>query len=133
MLFTLLFTTLFIAMLLPFLAKAPLVIAMNRQPGGYDNRYPRVQQQQLEGFGQRATAAHYNSFEALLIYGLAVFTAVAFNAVDTFTVVLGWVFIGSRVVYLLCYWYDKSTLRSLSWLVGTVACFTIAGRAIWGS
>lgn len=131
-LMTMLFSTLFIAMLMPFLAKAPLVVAMNRQPGGYDNRYPRVQQQQLTGFGQRATAAHYNSFEALLIYGLAVLTAVVLNAVDTFTVALGWVFIGSRVLYLLCYWYDRSTLRSLSWLLGIVASFTIAARAIWG-
>ncbi|WP_194755492.1 MAPEG family protein [Aliidiomarina indica] len=130
---SMLFTTLFVAMLLPFLAKAPLVFAMNREPGGYDNRYPRVQQQKLTGFGQRANAAHYNSFEALLIYASAVFTAVTFGTVDSLTVMLGWIFIGSRILYLLFYWYNKSSIRSLSWLVGMVASFVMAGRAIWGS
>ena len=72
-----LLTTLFIVMLLPFLAKAPLVVAMSRQSGGYDNHNPRAQQKALEGFGERANAAHYNSFEALGVYSAAVLAAVA--------------------------------------------------------
>ena len=65
---------------LPYLAKLPLVWAMQRA-GGYNNHYPRQQQSQLTGFGQRCTAAHYNSFEALLIYACAVLSA-ATSAVD---------------------------------------------------
>ena len=68
--------TLFIAMLLPFLAKAPLAAAMQKA-GGYDNNNPRAQQAALTGFGQRANAAHYNSFEALLIYACAVFGTIS--------------------------------------------------------
>lgn len=94
--------SLFVAMLLPFLAKAPLAFAMQKA-GGYDNHNPRAQQSALQGFGQRANAAHYNSFEALLIYACAVFTAVSLNAVDQTAVTLGWVFIASRVAYLVCY------------------------------
>lgn len=97
--------TLFIAMLLPFLAKAPLAFAMQKA-GGYDNHNPRAQQVSLTGFGQRANAAHYNSFEALLIYACAVFSAIALEAVDSTTVVLAWVFIVSRLAYLVCYWLD---------------------------
>ena len=96
--------TLFIAMLLPFLAKAPLAFAMQKS-GGYDNNNPREQQAALKGFGQRANAAHYNSFEALIIYGCAVLSAVALNAVDSTTVILGWVFIASRILYYICYWF----------------------------
>lgn len=125
---TLLFT-LFIAMLLPFLAKAPLAFAMQKS-GGYDNHNPRAQQAALQGFGQRANAAHYNSFEALLIYACAVLSAVGLNAVDNTTLILAWVFIASRVAYLICYWLDYATIRSAVWLVGIVAAFSIAGRAV---
>ncbi|MBV2129715.1 MAPEG family protein [Arsukibacterium indicum] len=126
-----LLVTLFIAMLLPFLAKAPLAFAMQKA-GGYDNNNPREQQAALKGFGQRANAAHYNSFEALIIYGCAVLTAIAMNAVDNTSVILGWVFIASRLVYFLCYWFDYATPRSTVWLVGMIAAFTIAGRALLG-
>jgi uncharacterized MAPEG superfamily protein len=128
MLASLLFT-LIIAMLLPYLAKAPLAFAMHKS-GGYNNHNPRAQQAALQGFGQRANAAHYNSFEALLIYACAVFTAVGLNAVDETTVMLGWVFIGSRLAYLTCYWLDIATVRSLVWLVGIISTFAMAGRAV---
>jgi uncharacterized MAPEG superfamily protein len=121
--------SLFIAMLLPFLAKAPLAAAVNKA-GGYDNNNPRAQQALLTGFGQRANAAHYNSFEALIIYACAVFTAVSMNTVDNVTVTLGWVFIASRIAYLICYWLDYATCRSIVWAVGMLAAFGIAGRAV---
>ncbi len=121
--------TLFIAMLLPFLAKAPLAFAMQKA-GGYDNHNPRAQQASLTGFGQRANAAHYNSFEALLIYACAVFSAIALEAVDSTTVVLAWVFIVSRLAYLVCYWLDYATTRSAVWIIGMVAAFSIAVRSV---
>ena len=121
--------TLFIAMLLPYLAKAPLAFAMQKA-GGYDNHNPRAQQASLTGFGQRANAAHYNSFEALLIYACAVFSAIALEAVDSTTVVLAWVFIISRLAYLVCYWLDYATTRSAVWIIGMVAAFSIAVRAV---
>ncbi|MDX1676809.1 MAPEG family protein [Arsukibacterium sp.] len=123
--------TLFIAMLLPFLAKAPLAFAMQKA-GGYDNSNPREQQAALKGFGQRANAAHYNSFEALIIYGCAVLTAIAMNMLDSTTVILGWVFIASRILYYFCYWFNFATSRSTIWLVGMIAAFGMAGRAILG-
>ena len=123
--------TLFIAMLLPFLAKAPLAFAMQKS-GGYDNHNPRAQQAALQGFGQRANAAHYNSFEALLIYACAVFATIGAGIVDQTTVTLGWVFIASRIAYLLCYWLDYATLRSTVWGAGMIAAFVMAGRAVLG-
>lgn len=128
---TSLLLTLFVAMLLPFLAKAPLAFAMQKA-GGYDNHNPRAQQAALQGFGQRANAAHYNSFEALLIYACAVFSAVGLNAVDSTAVTLGWIFIASRIAYLLCYWLDYASIRSTVWAIGMVAAFSIAARAVLG-
>lgn len=128
MLSSLLFS-LFVAMLLPYLAKAPLAFAMNRD-GGYDNHNPRAQQAALQGFGQRANAAHYNSFEALLIYACAVLTAISCDSVDHIVVTLGWVFIGCRIAYLFCYWLDYASARSIVWFIGIIAAFSIAGRAL---
>ena len=64
-----LLTCLFIAMLLPYLAKGPVAWAMAKA-GGYDNHHPRSQQAQLTGFGARALAGHQNAFESLLIFCL---------------------------------------------------------------
>lgn len=127
---TTLMITLLITMFLPFLAKAPLVVAMNKQPGGYDNRNPRAQQRALEGFGERANAAHYNSFEALGIYVGAIVVTLAAGGVDAVTITLGWIFVLSRVFYLVCYWMDISSLRSLIWLAGIIAAFAMPIRAL---
>ncbi|WNO61009.1 MAPEG family protein [Rheinheimera sp. MMS21-TC3] len=101
-----------------------------QKAGGYDNHNPRAQQASLTGFGQRANAAHYNSFEALLIYACAVFSAIALETVDSTTVILAWVFIVSRLAYLVCYWLDYATTRSAIWIIGMVAAFSIAVRSV---
>lgn len=129
---TTLLLTLFICMLLPYLAKAPLVVAMHRQPGGYDNHNPREQQAGLQGFGQRANAAHYNSFEALVIYACAVLAVAISGTIDGFTEALAWLFVLSRLGYLMCYWFDLASLRSIIWLVGMASALTMVGRAIFG-
>jgi|SRR5690554_4546953 len=126
-----LFTALFIAMLLPFLAKLPLIKAMNSEKGGYDNNNPRAQQRALKGFGERANAAHYNSFEALAIFAPAVLAVAVLGQVDTTAIALAYTFVVARVVFLICYWTDKATLRSLVWAVSMIAAFVMMGRAIW--
>lgn len=124
-----LLTTLLIAMFLPYLAKIPLIKAMNER-GGYDNRHPRQQQAALEGFGARANAAHYNSFEALMVYACAVLITVSLGTVDAVAIALGWTFVVARIGYMVCYWLDKATIRSLIWLVSMIASFGMAIRAI---
>jgi uncharacterized MAPEG superfamily protein len=116
--------TLLIIAIMPFLAKLPLVWAMHRA-GGYDNHYPRRQQSQLSGFGQRCTAAHYNSFEALAFYSVAIILVVASGQVSSLMLNLGWLFIALRVVYLLCYWLDWATARSLIWLASMASAISL--------
>ncbi len=48
------FWCVFIAALLIYLAKLPVVRAMNAEAGGYDNHHPRLQQTRLSGLGARA-------------------------------------------------------------------------------
>lgn len=122
-------TCLFIAAILPYLSKAPLAYAMN-QLGGYDNNNPRTQQSKLEGFGARASAAHQNSFEALLVFSTAAITAIATNNVTAMTENLAIAFVIARVVYHVLYLLDLAVFRSLVWFVGLISSLTILWTCI---
>jgi len=106
---------LFIACLLPYLSKVPMAIAMNRQPGGYDNNHPRTQQALLIGFGARALAAHQNSFESLIVFSSAVLTALATQTINANTQGLAIGYLIARGIYHLLYLMNHSTLRSIVW------------------
>ena len=123
-----LLTCLFIAMLLPYLAKGPVAWAMAKA-GGYDNHHPRTQQAQLTGFGARALAGHQNAFESLLIFGLAVLTVIATGKVTPTAEWLAIIHITARVAYQILYLLNKGTLRSLSWFVAIFSAFGIFFQA----
>ncbi|MFI8746882.1 MAPEG family protein [Pseudomonas sp. NPDC077186] len=113
------FWCVFISALLIFIAKAPVAKAMAEEGGGrYDNRHPRAQQNRLTGFGARALAAHQNSFEAFPLFAAGVLMAHVTQTYGVLVDVLAVTFVVSRVLYLLCYWYDLHWQRSLVWVVG---------------
>ena len=109
---------LFIATLLPILAKGPVAWAMYRQFGRYDNRHPREQQAALEGLGARAKAAHYNSFEALMMFTPGALALVALDAATQSAKYMAIGFVVCRVAYLILYWTNKDSLRSTFWTIG---------------
>jgi len=121
---SILISCLFIALLLPFIAKIPLAFAMNKQ-GGYDNKHPREQQAALTGFGARALAAHKNAFESLIIFTPAVLLAVVSNHTGELIQQLAMVHIFTRVLYHVFYLYNISILRSLSWAIAIASSFAI--------
>lgn len=122
---TIAISALIFSLLMIFLSKIPVAYAMNQQPGGYDNRYPRHQQSQLSGFGQRALAAHQNSLEAFPMFAAALSVALWSGAeahtVNSFSLV----FVLARVFYTLSYWANIHLLRSVSWSVGFVSCLAL--------
>ena len=117
------------AALLPYLAKAPLALAMHKSgkedAKGYDNKHPREQQRSLKGFGARCLAAHENSFEALALFAPAVLLAIATSNVTGFTATLAAVFVACRVAYLACYWLNWDIARSTVWLIGIGSTVTM--------
>jgi len=115
---------LLIMLLLPYLAKAPLGYAMNKE-GGYDNNHPRAQQAKLKGFGARALAAHKNSFEALTVFSAVILAAIATQHIGFLVQVLAIVYVVSRVVYHVLYLMDLASLRSLMWFIGYICCLVI--------
>jgi len=107
------------------ITKVPVAIAMNKLDKGYDNRYPREQQKQLSGFGQRALAAHLNHFESLPVLIGALTISLIGNADIEIIETLALTYAGARIAYTICYWADIHWLRSLSWITGLGACLAM--------
>ena len=126
---TVLIFSLFAAALLPYIAKIPVAIAMNRE-GGYDNNHPRDQQAKLRGFGARALAAHQNSFESFIVFSSAILLAIATETVNDTIEILAITHIVARVIYHILYLINIGILRSLSWGAGIACSFIIMMQCI---
>lgn len=121
---TTLIVCLFIALLLPYLAKMPVAYAM-KKTGHYDNHHPREQQAKLHGLGARAVGAHQNSFESLIVFSTAALTALATNNVSITIQILAVVYLVSRVIYHCFYLLNWAALRSSIWFVGYICCLAM--------
>jgi uncharacterized MAPEG superfamily protein len=126
---TILVWCLFIAAILPYLAKAPVAFAMSKL-SGYDNNHPRDQQSKLTGFGARALAAHQNAFESLSIFAVAVLCALATNTITESVVTLSIVHIVARIAYNILYLMNIGILRTAVWAVGIGCSFAIILQCI---
>jgi uncharacterized MAPEG superfamily protein len=126
---TTLIICIFIALLLPFIAKLPVAIAMNKL-GGYDNNHPRNQQSKLTGFGARALAAHQNAFEAIIIFAPAVLLAISTGNTGEFIQQLAIIHIVARVFYNILYLLNIGLLRTLIWIVSLVCSLTIVWQCL---
>jgi uncharacterized MAPEG superfamily protein len=126
---TIIIICLFIATLMPILAKAPLAMAMNKA-GGYDNRNPREQQKTLSGFGARAKAAHENCFEALMMFTPGALAVLVTNHAGQLAEYVAIAFVASRLAYLFAYYFDKHVLRSIFWGIGFISSLTLVWLAI---
>ena len=118
-----------IAVSLPYLAKMPLAIAMSKE-SRYDNKNPRQQQARLTGFGARTLAAHQTSFEALIIFGVAIAVVLATNTTTATVEYLAITHIVARVIYCVMYYINQDKLRSLSWFVATACPLAMIWLAI---
>lgn len=127
---TTLLICLFIATVMPIIAKAPLAYAMNQLEGGYDNRHPRAQQSKLTGFGARAQAAHNNCFEALIMFTPGAMACIATNTLGKSIIYLAMGFVAARIIYVLAYLFDFHVIRSTSWFVGFMISVVLIYLAI---
>jgi len=121
---TTLIICLFIAAILPIIAKIPVAIAMHKL-GRYNNNHPRAQQTELTGFGARALAAHQNAFESLIVFAPAVLLAIATKNTGIIIEQLAITHVVARVLYNIAYLMDIATIRSLIWAVGIISALAI--------
>lgn len=117
-----------IACLLPSLTITPSKAAtwkLRKSEGGYDNNNPRQWSAKLTGWQQRAHAAHLNGFEALPLFIAAVILAQQGAADQALIDALAMSFIGLRLAYIACYFFDWALMRSITWFAGTLLCIAI--------
>ncbi|PKH89279.1 MAPEG family protein [Colwellia sp. Bg11-28] len=126
---TILIICLFLALLLPLLAKGPVAYAMAKL-GGYNNSHPREQQSKLTGFGARALAAHQNAFESVILFAPAIILALVTGNTHQTVLVLAIVHIISRVLYNIFYLLNIGLLRSIVWGIATLCSFAIVYQCI---
>jgi uncharacterized MAPEG superfamily protein len=106
------------AALLPYLAST----IANAGGERYDNRDPRDWLERQDGFRVRANNAQLNSFEAFPFFAVAVIVAQMLQAPQERVDALAVIFIAARLAYLACYLADWHWARSVTWLVGWLAC-----------
>lgn len=126
---TILISCLFISLLLPFITKLPVAIAMHKL-GGYNNKAPRSQQAKLTGFGARALAAHQNAFESVIIFAPAIILAITTNHTGEFIQQLAVTHIIARIIYHILYLTNISTLRSIVWGIGLLCALAMVWQCL---
>ena len=70
----------------------------------------------------RLQRALNNTFEALILFTLAVVVVTLGGQSSPVTVACAWIFLGARILYLPAYWFGWAPWRSAIWCVGYVAC-----------
>ena len=114
-----------------YMLRIPMMRGQARLPGGYDNRVPRVAQQQLTGLALRAKGAHENGFEAFMAFSAAICLAQGVGMSTAPSVVgLAVLHLVARVAYTAAYLGNFSTPRSLIWGVGFVSTLGIFAAAL---
>ncbi len=88
---------------------------ISRRQGGFDNHNPRAWLAKQVDWRGRANAAQANSFEALPFFIGAILIAHQLGANQTQVDVMALLYIVLRVLYVMLYVADVSTLRSIVW------------------
>ena len=109
-----------------FLAYFPyLFVAAARFQVGYDMSAPRAMLDKLPPYAQRATWAHQNCFEALIIFTAAALMAYVTGVESDWAKISAIAFVISRFLFSLFYILDIPPLRSLMFGIGSAASFTL--------
>jgi len=110
-------------------AIAPAKIEGRRE---YDNANPRDPGFYRTGFRQRAQGAHQNSYECLPFFFAAVLLAEFRAAPQGLVDALAVGFVALRVLYVLCYWSDRPTARSIVWAAALACNLALFLLPAWG-
>jgi len=101
-------------MLVIIASVAPAKIGGRRD---YDNANPRDPLFYSPGFRTRALGAHQNGYEAFPFFAAAVLLAEMRDVPQGMVDVVAVGFLLARCGYVVAYWTDRPTLRSIIWAV----------------
>ncbi len=94
------------------------VMAYARAKVGFDLAAPRALFDKLPDYGKRATWAHANSFESLIIYTAAVLVAYLAGVDTPSAAWAALVYLLARLLYVLFYIFNVAVGRSLMFGIG---------------
>ncbi|WP_269584327.1 MAPEG family protein [Roseibium sp. Sym1] len=115
-----------VAAILPMLSALPA--KMNRS---YDNSRPRDPDYWREGFRARAQWAQANGFEAFPLFAVSVFVALSQGGDPEWIDRLAILFVLLRLIYVFCYWTDRSSPRSIAWGAAFLTCVALFTSSLW--
>jgi uncharacterized MAPEG superfamily protein len=101
-----------------------LFVGFARAQVGYDTSAPRAMFDRLPPYAQRATWAHQNSFEALIIYSAAALMAYVTDVNSALAEGAAIAFLGARLFYSAFYVANIPIARSLMFGIGST-CSTL--------
>lgn len=102
-----------------------LVVGYARVTVGYDIAAPRAMFDQLPAYGQRATWAHQNSFEAFMLFAAAALMAVVTGVDAPLAAQMAIVHLVARFFYSLFYIFNVPLARSLMFGIASAATATL--------
>lgn len=102
-----------------------LVVGFARARLGYDTSAPRAMFDKLPAYAQRATWAHQNSFEVLIIYTSAAIMAYVTGVDSPWAEKAAIAFVIARLLYSVFYILDIPIARSLMFGIGSAASATL--------
>jgi uncharacterized MAPEG superfamily protein len=105
---------------LPFFA-----VGYARFAVGYDKSAPRTMLSKLPPYAQRATWAHENAFESMILYAPAAIMAYITGQQSVVAFGAGVVYLMARSLYPVFYILDIPLLRSLMFAVGNLSIVTL--------
>lgn len=114
------------AAILPILSAFPAKFSKD-----FDNANPRNPDYWRDGFRARAQAAQANGFEAFPFFAVSVFVAMSQGASPYWIDQLAVLFILLRLIYVFCYWTDRSNPRSLAWAASFITIVALFTSSLW--
>jgi uncharacterized MAPEG superfamily protein len=105
---------------LPFLA-----VGYGRFAVGYDKAAPRAMLAKLPAYAQRATWAHENAFESMILFAPAALMAYVTQQQSTLALGAAVAYLGARSLYPLFYIFNIPVLRSLMFGVANIGTFIL--------
>ncbi|WP_299476446.1 MAPEG family protein [uncultured Roseibium sp.] len=114
------------AAILPVLSVVPAKLSRE-----FDNARPRDPDYWKDGFRARAQAAQANGFEAFPFFAVSVFVAMSQGASQYWIDQLAVLFVLLRVIYIFCYWTDRSNPRSLAWTASFITIVALFTSSLW--
>jgi uncharacterized MAPEG superfamily protein len=102
-----------------------LVVGYARARVGYDVSAPRAMFDKLPPYGQRATWAHQNSFEAFIVFSASALMAYVTGVTSQIAIWAAIAFVVARLLYSIFYILNIPLLRSLMFAIASASSATL--------